>query len=188
VVIRRPLAPRSGAALLAALAIGVLAAAPVQARDAECLWSHLSPHQASTIIAVGEAKGLEAVKDALPPAELRRLAAACGFSGDFRALGVAFYGLETQRLSEAWFSSQGLGPERLDAAWAALDPDLKMKLIADMQSPTTDDALIERALGAFAKPLHLPAVTDEAAVGKRSHYLGAYIAGRTLRAIYEPQL
>ena len=40
----------------------------------------------------------------------------------------------------------------------------------------------------LAKAVALPASDDPAVVEKRSYYLGSYIAGRTLRLVYEPQI
>ncbi len=176
----------------AAMALAIVApAAPAFAGDATCLWDHLSSAETTAVINAGVAGDAAKVNASVSEVDAVAAAAACGLRTDNRqALSNALLGVELQRVSEIWFQRTfNVGPDQLDAAWTRLGPDIQAKLIADMQSPTTDEKLIGGVSERVAAELGVGGEKDPRATQAQvGNFIGFYLGGRTLRVINEPKL
>jgi hypothetical protein len=172
---------------LALAAFLTACASAAEARPAVCLWEHLPQPQRNAVIAAGMQGGPQAGERAITDDDRKAAREACGYgaSPDL-AVSAAWAGVIFQKLAELWLAQNAeLPASQLDAAWKASDPAViaKLSALTRAQQPAPPE-LIDGARATFAAGLGLDKVPDP----QISDKFLVYMNGRTLQAIYEPQL
>jgi hypothetical protein len=165
------------------LAAGSCAA---QAKDAECLWNKLPPSRRADVLGPGLDGAAASIKRLTGSEEFLNAASACDLgSSGLSDVQTATTGVVYQKIAEAWLGANAkLTPQQLDAGWRAVDPALRAKVLAAVQSDTADDALKDQVRAAFIGALGLPPQANADVLLQ----LTAYMAGRTIREGVEPKL